>query len=63
MAYELLGINDSDDPELQGRRGAHRSSEMTWDASDYFERGSSLTLLVLWLIPKVQEWTGSSGGA
>src|SRR6266853_1156402 len=39
MVYELLGIKDSDDPELRGLREANRLSEMTWDASGYFERG------------------------
>lgn len=39
MIYELLGIKGSDDPELQGRREAHELSGMTWEASDYFERG------------------------
>lgn len=39
MVYELLGIKDSDDPELRGHREANRLSEMTWDASGYFERG------------------------
>jgi adenylate cyclase len=39
MIYELLGIKDSSDPELQVVRDDRRLSEMTWDASDYFERG------------------------
>ncbi len=39
MVYELLGIKDSDDPELRGHQEANRLSEMTWDASGYFERG------------------------
>jgi class 3 adenylate cyclase len=39
MVYELLGIKDSDDPELRGHREANRLCEMTWGASGYFERG------------------------
>lgn len=38
MIYELLGIKDSDDPELQVRGDDRRLGEMTWDASTYFER-------------------------
>src|SRR6266851_7298182 len=40
MVYELLGIKDSDDPDLRGHQEANRLSEMTWDASGYFERGA-----------------------
>jgi adenylate cyclase len=39
MVYELLGIKGSDDPELHGRREAQKLSEMTMEASGYFERG------------------------
>ena len=39
MIYELLGLRGSDDPELRGRKEAHRLSEMTWEASGYFEGG------------------------
>jgi adenylate cyclase len=39
MIYELLGIRGSDDPELRGRKEAHLLSEMTWEASGYFEGG------------------------
>jgi hypothetical protein len=37
MVYELLGIADSDDPELKARPDDKRLSEMTWNASASFE--------------------------
>jgi class 3 adenylate cyclase/ABC-type nitrate/sulfonate/bicarbonate transport system substrate-binding protein len=39
MIYELLGIAHSDDPELEVRAEDARLSELTWAASDCFERG------------------------
>jgi len=39
LIYELLGLNDSSDPELQVRDVDVRLSKMTWEASGYFERG------------------------
>jgi adenylate cyclase len=39
MIYELLGIAHSDDPELEARAEDARLSELTWAASDLFERG------------------------
>jgi adenylate cyclase len=39
MAYELLGILSSQDPELQATANCRRLSEMTWAASACFERG------------------------
>jgi class 3 adenylate cyclase/ABC-type nitrate/sulfonate/bicarbonate transport system substrate-binding protein len=39
MIYELLGIRNSDDPELKFRADDVRLSEMTWVASNHFERG------------------------
>jgi len=39
MIYELLGIANSDDPELAVRAADARLSDMTWAASDCFERG------------------------
>ena len=39
MIYELLGIKDSNDPELQVRGEDAILSEMTWRASGHFERG------------------------
>jgi adenylate cyclase len=39
MIYELLGIANSDDPELELRAEDRRLSDMTWIASDCFERG------------------------
>jgi adenylate cyclase len=38
MVYELLGIADSDDPELQARADDKKLSEMTWIASGYYEK-------------------------
>jgi adenylate cyclase len=39
MVYELLGITDSDDPELAARADDKKLSEMTWIASGYYEKG------------------------
>jgi hypothetical protein len=39
MVYELLGIASSDDPELAARAEDGKLSELTWAASDCFERG------------------------
>jgi adenylate cyclase len=39
MIYELLGLSNSNDPELELRADDKRLSEMTWGASSYFERG------------------------
>jgi adenylate cyclase len=39
MIYELLGIRNSDDPELELRGDDKKLSEMTWGASSCFERG------------------------
>jgi adenylate cyclase len=39
MIYELLGIANSDDPEVAVRAESRRLSELTWAASDCFERG------------------------
>jgi adenylate cyclase len=39
MIYELLGIRDSNDRELELRADDKRLSEMTWGASSCFERG------------------------
>jgi adenylate cyclase len=41
MIYELLGIASSDDPELELRTEDRRLSDMTWIASDCFERGDA----------------------
>jgi adenylate cyclase len=38
MVYELLGISNSKDPELEARSNDMRLSEMTWDASEHFEK-------------------------
>jgi adenylate cyclase len=38
MIYELLGMADSADPELETRPADRRLSEMTWRASECFER-------------------------
>jgi adenylate cyclase len=39
MIYELVGMANTDDPELQARAADRRLSEMTWLASRYFEAG------------------------
>lgn len=39
MVYELLGIAHSEDPELDVRSDDNRLSEMTWNASGFFEKG------------------------
>jgi adenylate cyclase len=39
MIYELLGMANSDDPELEVRPDDQRLSEMTWLASKCFEAG------------------------
>ena len=39
MIFELLGIRDTDDPELKLRGDDQKLSEMTWGASKCFERG------------------------
>ncbi|WP_235999317.1 ABC transporter substrate-binding protein [Bradyrhizobium uaiense] len=39
MVYELLGITGSGDPEIEARPRDVRLSQMTWEASEYFERG------------------------
>jgi adenylate cyclase len=39
MVYELLGIADSDDPELEARADDKKLSEMTWIASRFYEKG------------------------
>jgi class 3 adenylate cyclase len=38
MVYELLGIADSEDPELVARPDDKRLSDMTWVASSFFEK-------------------------
>jgi adenylate cyclase len=39
MIYELLGIKNRNDPELQAPEHAVKLCEMTWEASGYFKRG------------------------
>jgi adenylate cyclase len=39
MVYELLGITDSNDPELEARADDKKLSEMTWAASGFYEKG------------------------
>jgi class 3 adenylate cyclase/ABC-type nitrate/sulfonate/bicarbonate transport system substrate-binding protein len=39
MIYELLGIRNSEDPELAAPKDADKLCDMTRAASDYFERG------------------------
>ena len=39
MIYELLGIRNSDDPELKLRARDQKLSDMTWEASNFVERG------------------------
>jgi adenylate cyclase len=39
MIYELLGVADSNDPELETRPDDRKLSEMTWAASAHFEKG------------------------
>jgi len=39
MIYELLGMANSNDPELELRPEDKRLGDMTWAASDCFERG------------------------
>jgi len=39
MIYELLGIRNSEDPELASPDGAGRLCDMTRGASHHFERG------------------------
>jgi adenylate cyclase len=39
MIYELLGIRNSEDPELSAPRDADKLCDMTRAASDHFERG------------------------
>jgi class 3 adenylate cyclase/ABC-type nitrate/sulfonate/bicarbonate transport system substrate-binding protein len=41
MAYELLGITNAGDPELEARPNDARLCEMTRMASDYFEKGET----------------------
>jgi adenylate cyclase len=40
MVYELLGIADSEDPDLVARPDEKRLSDMTWVASSFFEKGA-----------------------
>ena len=37
--YELLGMTGSGDAEIEVRPRDMRLSQLTWEASDYFERG------------------------
>jgi adenylate cyclase len=39
MIYELVGLANSDDPELEARPADRKLSEMTWAASKCFEAG------------------------
>jgi hypothetical protein len=39
MIYELIGITNSNDPELEVRPDDRRLSETTWAASTCFEAG------------------------
>ena len=39
MVYELLGIANSNDPELEARAEDRRLSDMTWVASSCLDRG------------------------
>jgi hypothetical protein len=39
MIYELLGIRNSGDPELKLRATDQKLSDMTWEASNFIERG------------------------
>jgi adenylate cyclase len=39
MIYELVGLANADDPELEPRPADRRLSEMTWLASKCFEAG------------------------
>ncbi len=39
MVYELVGMANSNDPELEARSDDRRLSEMTWAASKCFEAG------------------------
>jgi Tfp pilus assembly protein PilF len=40
MIYELLGVRNSDDPELAAPDGFEQLCEMTQAASRYFEQGN-----------------------
>jgi adenylate cyclase len=42
MTYTLVGIKDGDDPELRMRGEDRKLVEMTWAASNYFERGNRI---------------------
>jgi class 3 adenylate cyclase len=39
LVYELLGMAGSGDEELEARSPDRRLSQMTWEASEYYERG------------------------
>jgi class 3 adenylate cyclase len=39
MVYELLGMTGDGDAEIEARSSDRRLSQMTWEASEYFERG------------------------
>jgi adenylate cyclase len=39
MVYELLGIADTDDPELEARAEDNKLGAMTWIASAHYEKG------------------------
>jgi class 3 adenylate cyclase/ABC-type nitrate/sulfonate/bicarbonate transport system substrate-binding protein len=39
MIYELLGIRNSGDPELKLRASDQKLSDMTWEASNFVQRG------------------------
>jgi adenylate cyclase len=39
LVYELLGMAGSGDPEIEVRPRDVKLSQMTWEASEYFERG------------------------
>jgi adenylate cyclase len=39
MIYELLGVRNSDDPELKLAEDDQKLSDMTWGAARCFERG------------------------
>jgi hypothetical protein len=40
MIYELLALHASDDPELRIRDRDEQLCAMTWEVSNYFERGA-----------------------
>jgi adenylate cyclase len=39
MVYELLGMTGSGDAEIEVRSSDQRLSQMTWEASECFEKG------------------------